>query len=444
MNDVLPGVLRGLGIPPGLLNGHGRGERGSVSHGVYGSTEEYIYDFNAGLPRLLAEKDNGNLTDYLYDGRLYEGIISGQAGESYGQGPDGSVPPGMYGGPPDGDATGAVSGSVYGEGPGYRFPGFGPGNQGYRGGMWPNPWRIPDGRAFYLQDGLGSVDALTDMNGLVLERYSYDAFGQPRVEGERISNPFMFTGEPYDQTDGLLYLRTRYYDPRIGRFLSQDTFFGRLTDPLSENLYDYAENNPILNVDPTGHGNVAGWLPGNNYSDYNLATYTGNGQLDISLASAYSDEQTNGQLYDYIRQHPSLAKRGTDADIIEILAGIAVSAGSPYALPLLKKLVSSLLGGIDEGAGEAESQWYNPDGSINYPPNGGAIPGTEETISLNPGDIIGRYGEVTPKSNYVSEPGATPDQLSLPPSVNSSIYREYKIVQQIPEVIRSEVVPWGG
>ena len=66
-------------------------------------------------------------------------------------------------------------------------------------------------------------------------------------------NVFRFCGEYYDTETGTVYLRARYYDPSIGRFISRDSFAGNLADPLSLNLYTYCANNPLLYVDPSGH-----------------------------------------------------------------------------------------------------------------------------------------------------------------------------------------------
>ena len=55
---------------------------------------------------------------------------------------------------------------------------------------------------------------------------------------------------------GTYYLRVRYYDPRIGRFLSEDSEHGNPTDPLSLNLYTYCWDNPLLYIDYTGNGPI--------------------------------------------------------------------------------------------------------------------------------------------------------------------------------------------
>ncbi len=60
-------------------------------------------------------------------------------------------------------------------------------------------------------------------------------------------------GEYFDAETGTIYLRARYYDPTIGRFISRDSYAGKKEDPLSLNLYTYCHNNPIIYIDIDGH-----------------------------------------------------------------------------------------------------------------------------------------------------------------------------------------------
>ena len=68
------------------------------------------------------------------------------------------------------------------------------------------------------------------------------------LKEETIENRFGFTGEQYDPVAGMYYLRARFYNPVIGRFIQEDTYYG---DGL--NLYTYCHNNPVRYVDPSGH-----------------------------------------------------------------------------------------------------------------------------------------------------------------------------------------------
>jgi RHS repeat-associated protein len=68
-------------------------------------------------------------------------------------------------------------------------------------------------------------------------------------------NPYQFAGEQRDTT-GLDYLRARYYDPTLGRFISKDAYAGSLGDPMSQHDYQYAHANPVNYTDPTGYFTV--------------------------------------------------------------------------------------------------------------------------------------------------------------------------------------------
>ena len=100
----------------------------------------------------------------------------------------------------------------------------------------------------YACDEMGSITDITDCDGTVLNHYAYDAFGNRTVEEETVENRFGFAGEMMDAVTGQYYLRARFYNPVIARFLSEDTYYG---DGL--NLYAYCHNNPVGYVDPSGH-----------------------------------------------------------------------------------------------------------------------------------------------------------------------------------------------
>ena len=110
----------------------------------------------------------------------------------------------------------------------------------------------------------GDVIALCDSKGEVVARYVYDAWGNHKVlnpDGtENTSagfigniNPIRYRGYYYDKDLGLYWLKTRFYDPQTGRFISPDSV--EYLDPETLggiNLYAYCNNNPVMNVDPNG------------------------------------------------------------------------------------------------------------------------------------------------------------------------------------------------
>lgn len=87
--------------------------------------------------------------------------------------------------------------------------------------------------------------------------YYYDAWGNHKWTGDETlakRNPFRYRGYYYDEETGLYFLKSRYYDPQIGRFINIDSL--DYADPETINglnLYAYCNNNPVMYVDPTGH-----------------------------------------------------------------------------------------------------------------------------------------------------------------------------------------------
>lgn len=81
----------------------------------------------------------------------------------------------------------------------------------------------------------------------ILNRYTYDAFGNTIECEEQVHNRFRYNGEQYDPVTNQYYLRARFYNPAIARFTQEDTYYG---DGL--NLYQYCANNPVGYADPSG------------------------------------------------------------------------------------------------------------------------------------------------------------------------------------------------
>ena len=107
-----------------------------------------------------------------------------------------------------------------------------------------------------------------------MESYDYDSFGNIKRKGDKVKNTYTFTGREWDREIGLYYYRARYYDAKVGRFISFDpilhpangrplkaacnqsitypTFEALKESPQKLNPFVYVENNPILLTDPSG------------------------------------------------------------------------------------------------------------------------------------------------------------------------------------------------
>ncbi|USG64639.1 hypothetical protein NDK47_21220 [Brevibacillus ruminantium] len=108
-------------------------------------------------------------------------------------------------------------------------------------------------QGYYLYNSHGDVVKIVGEQGEELNRYEYDTWGNIVSKTEGMSNPFAYSGEMFDNETGFYYLRARYYDPTVGRFISEDTYKGAVDNPLSLNRYTYVSNNPLRYVDPSGH-----------------------------------------------------------------------------------------------------------------------------------------------------------------------------------------------
>ncbi len=108
----------------------------------------------------------------------------------------------------------------------------------------------------YQKNIQGDIIAILNLDGEVIAEYRYDAWGNCEYDlasGIATANPFRYRGYYYDEETGLYFLQTRYYDPEVGRFISQDDVTYLDPEHINGlNLYAYCCNNPVMNVDPTG------------------------------------------------------------------------------------------------------------------------------------------------------------------------------------------------
>ncbi|MCY9555085.1 polymorphic toxin-type HINT domain-containing protein [Paenibacillus apiarius] len=177
-----------------------------------GKTVSYRYN---GDGLMVERSENGVTTRYYYDDRAL--IVA-----------EGTVNP---------DATVAIAAAYVHDASGKLLARQVPGQSGLQ---------------YYFTNGHGDVTEIRDAQGNLLNRYTYDIWGNPLTEEEQVPNMFRYSGEYWDKTTNLQYLRARWYDPSIGRFITEDSFEGELTNPLSLNPYTYVENNPLIYTDPTG------------------------------------------------------------------------------------------------------------------------------------------------------------------------------------------------
>ena len=114
---------------------------------------------------------------------------------------------------------------------------------------------------FYQTNLQGDIIGIVDSKGSQVVVYRYDAWGEVLVSSDASGfglaqiNPLRYRGYYYDQETGLYYLQTRYYDPKVRRFLNADDASVLTKDPeqlTEKNLYAYCDDNPVMYRDDAG------------------------------------------------------------------------------------------------------------------------------------------------------------------------------------------------
>lgn len=116
---------------------------------------------------------------------------------------------------------------------------------------------VGGGTYFFHHDHLGNTILITDVTGGIVHEVGYYPFGNVAFAIGGNPSSYQFMGNEWDSETGLVYSRSRYYDPRLGRFISPDLFVlmnpeKLLSLPVNLNLYGYAANNPMRLVDDEG------------------------------------------------------------------------------------------------------------------------------------------------------------------------------------------------
>ncbi len=189
------------------------------------------------------------------------------------------------------------------------------------------------GSYFYLKDLVGSVAAVADLAGTLVQKYQYSSFGEltdlhDALGADVRSNPvlrpqFTFTGRELDEESGLYYYRARYYQADIGRFIQKDPHPGRIGQPETViNSYTYVQNMPTYMIDPTGK--IAWFVIAFAVS------------FLINFATAMQSEASVGQ--------------ALLSGLIGGAAGVIAPIAAAWALPVLGAMGAGFFGGAVAGA----------------------------------------------------------------------------------------------
>ena len=115
----------------------------------------------------------------------------------------------------------------------------------------------------YHFNNIGSTEAVTNIDGEIVETFDYGPYGE-LISENKCGIMFLYNGELGVATDsnGLYYMRARYYNPEIKRFINQDVMTGSIANTPTLNRYAYVNGNPISLNDPFGLSPFLNWLDG--------------------------------------------------------------------------------------------------------------------------------------------------------------------------------------
>ena len=220
----------------------------------------------------------------------------------------------------------------------------------------------------YLHNLQGDIVGIVDNNGNLVVEYKYDAWGKPiSVTGSMADtlgkqNPFRYRGYVYDEETGLHYLRSRYYNPVIGRFVNSDTLCGILAALMSHNGFAYCLNMPVMLADHNGRVpgsvtkirgalldvvkqrfiNMVNWIAQRSYASTNakMVSYR---TTQKYISKAEQDNHNDG-VEDVVKWTDRILVGIVGAGVGSMLSGI----GSKIAAKIPEKLLklASTIGGV--------------------------------------------------------------------------------------------------
>lgn len=359
--------------------------------------------------------------------------------------------------------------------------------------------RTGEGTKTYITDGHGDVRYLTDEEGNITDSYRYSAYGKLLEKSGNTKNPYLYCGEYYDEGTGLYYLRARYMRPSTGTFISMDSYQGNAYDPASLHRYTYAQNNPQMYNDPSGHFismidsmafaasnsimnnlhtlNVMGMIGGfmnatvsqvfDTGEDIGAAFFQGYlagfgiGMVYIGAAAiaAFLEIGVLFHLGMFSIMYYEAAKNiglaiachavGADKEAIMysvIAVMCVVSACAEYGMAA-RIAVTGIKGTVEidisgkANRGDSGIKYYNSDGSPIWPTNRG-FEGNPTTTTLEPGTLVDRYGGYD-GGTFVLPKGTSYTERALPTGTDKKPYTVFEVVKPV-EVQAGKIAPWFG
>ena len=119
--------------------------------------------------------------------------------------------------------------------------------------------RFDGSTGYYLYDARGSVSGITNEEGQVYQSYRYSVTGEITFGAPQYENEYTYNGESYNPNIESQYLRARYYCVVTATFLTEDSYLGSQTEPLTLNRYNYCVSSYLNYTDPSGNDHYTTW-----------------------------------------------------------------------------------------------------------------------------------------------------------------------------------------
>ena len=296
---------------------------------------------------------------------------------------------------------------------------------------------------FLLGDHLGSTSLVTFGNGNVVSETRYKAWGEVRYASGTTPTDYTYTGQYSDSYINLLWYGSRHYDPALGRFISPDTIVPTTTQGVQAyDRYAYANNNPVLYNDPSGHCVGPFAIACIAVAVVGLTVAMSQVPSDVPQANP-ADWGNENVFWAGISAVPVM-------DAIVSTAQCATSGCDPvtYTMTLLPgpnpNTVANAADDLADDVVPAQTTVIVPDNTNTsivayYPPHMGAAEGGWEATEAYQGQILGRFGG--DEGNYFSEPGTPWWQLALPNGQPSRPERLFQVDKPFPMYV-SDAAPW--
>jgi len=250
---------------------------------------------------------------------------------------------------------------------------------------------IEDITSYYMQDDLGSILGLTDNECNIIESYDYDEFGN---ELELVSNPIQsltYTGYRKEIATNSLYAQARQYNPRVGRFTSEDIIKGDRLMPISLNSYVYCYNKPEDYVDVDGR----------------------------TASNLIWDSMVQGQKVKIQRAQSDIKMAGTDAGKMVYSTEAIILLALICPIGALGAFIGAVFSGFENSINEGSIEYFvngYVGGTLDGVISGAAGLGTKTAVRFTGNAVGGTFGDLlTQKLNHPEE------NLKHSDYVNSSI-----------------------